>query len=280
MNEAAARILADGGLLGAAVSVLTRADPVEKSALAEAIASAPAAGFALGDAAPPERPARPAAPVLAPPGAVPRRRFGTTQGRITLLHALAHIEFNAIDLAFDMAARFAGEIGDLGLDARAFVREWFAIGGEEGRHFRLVNDRLKALGSFYGALPAHDGLWDAATRTRDDVLARLAIAPLILEARGLDVTPQMIDRLRGAGDAESAAPLEVIYREEVGHVACGVRWFNAVCGARGLDPATAFENLKKMHFPGPLKPPFNHDARDRAGLPRAFYEPYRNEDAF
>lgn len=226
---------------------------------------------------PPERPARPLKPDLVAPGDVPRRRLGSPEGKAALLHAVAHIEFNAIDLAFDMAARFASQIEADGLDAAAFVADWIRIGGEEARHFSMVCARLEAFGFAYGDLPAHDGLWRAAEDTSGDVLARLAIAPLVLEARGLDVTPEMMNRLRAAGDEESAAVLDVIYREEVGHVACGKRWFYAVCAARGLDPAGAFHALREAHFAGRLKPPFNHEARGRAGLPRSFYEPIGNE---
>ncbi|MEZ5892834.1 MAG: ferritin-like domain-containing protein [Parvularculaceae bacterium] len=265
-------------LLAAAVRVLTTPDPVEKASAAAKACALLSAGAPLGEAVPPDAPARPATPELVPPSAVPRRRLGTLAGRISLLHALAHIEFNAIDLAFDMAARFVGQIADAGLDARAFVADWFGIGAEEARHFLLVGARLNQLGSRYGALPAHGGLWEAAVKTRHDVLARLAIAPLILEARGLDVTPEMIDRLREAGDPDSASPLETIYREEVGHVACGVRWFEAVCAKRALDPAGAFRTLREQHFPGQLKPPFNHCARALAGIPRDFYEPLGNEN--
>lgn len=226
---------------------------------------------------PPDAPARPVRPRLVPPAEVPRRRLGTPQGRAALLHAVAHIEFNAIDLAFDMAGRFVPAIRAEGLDERAFAADWIGVGGEEARHFRLLEARLAALDCRYGDHPAHNGLWEAAAKTSADPLARLAIAPLILEARGLDVTPDMIARLRSAGDRDSAAALEVIYREEVGHVACGKRWFDALCAARGLDPVETFTVLRREHFPGSLKPPFNHEARALAGLPRVFYEPIRNE---
>ena len=267
-------------LLAAAGAVLAAGDPARKTAAAQAADRLRIAGAPLGEAAAlPERPARPVRPLLVAPGGVPRRRLGSAEGRASLLHALAHIEFNAIDLAFDMAARFAGAIEAEGLDAAAFAADWIEVGGEEARHFGMVAARLQGLGCAYGDLPAHDGLWEAATETSGDVLARLAIAPLVLEARGLDVTPDMADRLRAAGDPESAAILDVIYRDEVGHVACGKRWFDAVCAARGLDPAGAFHALRKTYFAGRLKPPFNHEARSRAGLPRGFYEPIGNENS-
>jgi len=258
----------------AAVAVLEAGPVREKLAAAGRAAKALADSRPTGGAStPPDRPSRPALPCLVPPGEVPRRRLGTTDGRIALLHAIAHIEFNAIDLAFDMAARFAGDAAALGLDGASFMADWFAVGADEARHFALIEDRLAALGGAYGDLPAHDGLWEAAENTAGDLLARLAVAPLILEARGLDVTPGMIEKLHAAGDQESAAALEVIYRDEVGHVACGKKWFHAVCKAKSLEPISTFRDLKARYFKGVLKPPFNHDARDRAGLTRAYYEP-------
>ena len=197
-----------------------------------------------------------------------RRNFGSSAGRLALLHALAHIELNAIDLAWDIVARFAG--ADL---PREFYADWVGVAAEEAEHFALLAQRLEALGSRYGALPAHDGLWEAAAATANDLLARLAVVPLVLEARGLDVTPEMRLRLERAGDAESAAILDRIYRDEIGHVAVGVRWFELLCRARGLDPAATYRDRVRCYFAGALKPPFNREARDRAGFPAAYYEP-------
>lgn len=196
-----------------------------------------------------------------------RRNFGTAMGRIALLHALAHIELNAIDLAWDIVARF----GDAGLP-RAFFDDWQQVAAEESAHFALLAARLGVLGAEYGDLPAHDGLWEAAAATAHDPLARLAIVPLVLEARGLDVTPGMIVRLERAGDVESAAILARIYRDEIGHVAAGRRWFEFLCASRGLDPHRAFRELVGCHFAGLLKPPFNHAAREAAGFPAEYYE--------
>ena len=196
-----------------------------------------------------------------------RRNFGSPTGRLALLHALAHIELNAIDLAWDIVARFAG--ADL---PREFYDDWVGVAAEEAEHFALLASRLEALGSGYGALPAHDGLWEAAAATATDLLARLAVVPLVLEARGLDVTPEMRLRLERAGDAESAAILERIYRDEIGHVAVGVRWFELLCRARGLDPAATYRDRVQRYFAGALKPPFNREARDRAGFSAAYYE--------
>jgi uncharacterized ferritin-like protein (DUF455 family) len=237
----------------------------EGGALAKAAASRNAAArwrvepVALRHVAPSPRPARPDKPVLMEPSAMPRRRaLSTTAGRIALLHALAHIEFNAIDLAWDIAARFPGQ-------PRAFYDDWIAVGDDEARHFMMLRED-------YGALPAHDGLWQSAQQTSDDLLARLAVVPLVLEARGLDVTPDMIDRLDRAGDRESAEILQVIYQDEVGHVAAGVRWFHAVCAERGCEPEQTWRRIVAERFRGSLRPPFNTDARDRAGLPASYYE--------
>jgi len=214
----------------------------------------------------PDRPARPAQPELLPPAAMPKRGRGQSrQGRIALLHALAHIEFVAIDLALDMAGRFGGEMGE------RFVGDWLSVAADEAMHFVLLARRLAALGSRYGELPAHDGLWEAAQATRHDVAARLAIVPMVLEARGLDVTPATIERLRFAGDETSARVLKRIFRDEIRHVRFGTTHFAAVCHKRGIPPARTWQSLVETHFRGGLKAPFNDSARRSAGLPREFY---------
>ena len=225
--------------------------------------------MALGQAVPPRRPARPELPLLRPPREVAKRRaFGSRTGRLALIHALAHIELNAIDLAWDLVARFVGE----GLQ-RAFFDDWVEVAAEEACHFELLAGRLAELGAGYGDLPAHDGLWEAAAATADDLLARLAVVPLVLEARGLDVTPQMVAQLERAGDADSAEILRQIYRDEIGHVGTGLRWFDRLCLARGFNPETIFQERIRRFFKGELKPPFNHEARAAAGFPRHYYEP-------
>ena len=225
------------------------------------------------------RPARPSRPQLKPPGQVPRRRLGTAPGRFALLHAVAHIEFNAIDLAFDLVMRFAHD-PRIGEDQRAaFISDWITVGEDEARHFELVRARLQAMGGEYGDLPAHDGLWSAAEATSGDLAARLAVAPMVLEARGLDVTPGMIERLRSVGDTQGADVLEIIYREEVAHVAAGRRWFEAVCTAEGHDPKARFQALVAAYFNGELKRPFNEDARAAAGLPADWYAPLAAPEA-
>jgi uncharacterized ferritin-like protein (DUF455 family) len=196
---------------------------------------------------------------------MPKRPAGTPEGRIALLHAVAHIELNAIDLAWDMLCRFGSGMPE------AFARDWLSVAADEAKHFRLLSKRLTSLGSCYGALPAHDGLWAAAARTAHDLLARLAIVPLVLEARGLDVTPGMIARLQAAGDRRSARILKLIAREEIGHVRTGRVWFEAVARERGLEPKTAFAELVRLHHTGIVKPPFNIQARAAAGLSEDFY---------
>ncbi len=250
--------------------MLATAKPGDKVALTEAAAAAWRSGaLAIGDARPPDRPARPVRPYLLPPRDMPRRRAGgSAAGRIALLHALAHIELNAIDLAWDLVARFTDE--DLPPD---FYDDWVGVAAEEARHHALVAGRLAALGAVYGDLPAHDGLWEAAQATAHDLLARLAVVPLVLEARGLDVTPAMIERLGRFGDVESAAVLQAIYEDEIGHVAAGRRWFDWVCARRDLAPAATYRDLVQRYFKGVLKPPFNRHGREAAGLPAAFYEP-------
>jgi uncharacterized ferritin-like protein (DUF455 family) len=258
-------------LADAACGVLASADPAEKVALTRAAAAAWRAGsFAeIGNGAPPDRPSRPTHPVLLPPRDMPRRRAGgSAAGRVALLHALAHIELNAIDLAWDLIARFSGA----GLPP-SFFDEWVGVADEEAKHFALVARRLAELGAAYGDLPAHDGLWEAAQTTAHDLLARLAVVPLVLEARGLDVTPAMIERLQRFGDGTSAAVLQVIYDDEIGHVGTGLRWFRWLCATRGADPVATYHELVRRYFRGALKPPFNRGGRDAAGLAEAYYTP-------
>ena len=218
------------------------------------------------DPALPDRPGRPAKPVLVPPQQVKRRNIASPRGRVALLHALAHIELNAVDLALDIVARFAAEPVP-----RSFFDGWMQVAFEESKHFNLIRGRLKALGADYGDLPAHDGLWQAAHDTRNDLTARLAVVPLILEARGLDVTPSLQEKMREIGDIESAEVLDVIYNDEKGHVAIGAKWFRFLCARNRKDPAATFQALVRANFRGPLKAPFNDIARAEAGLTPSFY---------
>ncbi|TGD62832.1 ferritin-like domain-containing protein [Tabrizicola sp. WMC-M-20] len=257
-----------------AVQVLTTADGRAKAALSRAHAAdwvaARAAGTPLpiGKAMPPDAPARPATPELLDPRDVPRRRPGSPTGRIALLHAVAHIELNAVDLHWDIIARFTDHPMPLG-----FYDDWVKAADEESKHFNLMCDCLEALGSHYGAMPAHAGMWRAASDTAHDLHGRLAVVPMVLEARGLDVTPGMIEVFRKAGEAGPVAALEVIYAEEVGHVAYGSKWFNWLCGREGSDPKDVFHRLVRHYFHGTLKPPFNEEKRADAGLPPDFYWP-------
>lgn len=197
-----------------------------------------------------------------------RRAFGSLAGRVALLHALAHIELNAIDLAWDLVARFSCEA-----PSRAFIDDWVGVASEEAVHFDLLARRLADFGAQYGDLPAHDGLWESAVATGDDLLARLAVVPLVLEARGLDVTPGMMAQLKRVGDPQSAAVLQEIYCDEIGHVAVGMRWFDCLCRLRGLTPEDVFADRVRRFFKGELKPPFNREARSTAGFPAHYYEP-------
>jgi uncharacterized ferritin-like protein (DUF455 family) len=263
-----------------AVEVLTTADGRAKTALgrrhAAAWRAARAAGtpLALGQAQPPARPARPDTPELLAPRDVPRRRPGTLAGRIALLHAVAHIELNAVDLHWDIIARFTDTRMPMG-----FYDDWVKAADEEAKHFNLICDCLDAMGSHYGALPAHAGMWRAAEDTADDLLGRLAVVPMVLEARGLDVTPGMIEIFRKAGDSQALDALSVIYAEEVAHVAYGSKWFHFLCGRQDIDPKEVFHDLVRTYFHGALKPPFNEEKRAEAGIPPDFYWPLAEETA-
>ena len=249
-------------------SVLETGDPAAKVKRARAVVRAWRRGELAHEfvVAMPARPARPAEPELLPPNRMPKRgRGGSERGRIALIHALAHIEFVAIDLAFDLAGRFGGHF------PRAFVDDWLSVGADEAMHFALLDRRLHRLGSRYGALPAHDGLWEAAGETAHDPLARLAVVPMVLEARGLDVTPATIDRFAAAGDDGTARILTRILTDEIRHVGHGANWFKAACESSGIVPETYWRELVRRHFRGMIKPPFNDSAREAAGLPREYY---------
>jgi uncharacterized ferritin-like protein (DUF455 family) len=216
----------------------------------------------------PDQPGRPPTPELLPPRRMPRRSSHGARGRYALLHALAHIELNAVDMTWDLIARFTHE-----RMPRTFYDDWVQVGLEEAKHFKLLANRLMELGGGYGDLPAHDGLWQAAHATGHDLLARLTIVPLVLEARGLDVTPAMIDNLKQAGDDDSAAIIEIIYRDEKRHVAFGMKWFRYMCRQTDLPLEATFQRLVRENFRGALKPPFNEAARSEAGLAPGFYKP-------
>ncbi|TDI58976.1 MAG: ferritin-like domain-containing protein [Alphaproteobacteria bacterium] len=249
--------------------ILLCADPAEKAAMAQSVA----VRWRLGDIAAvglpcaPVSPAYADRPILMLPKDMPRRRAsGQLQNRVALLHAVAHIELNAINLAWDIICRFASpDIPD------QFFEDWVRVGDEEAKHFLLVQKRLEELGTTYGDMLAHDGLWQAAKTTSHDLMARLAIVPLVFEARGLDVTPAMIAKLQRAGDMQSAACLQIIYDDEIGHVAIGKTWFDWCCCQNKLEPISTWKTLVAQHFAGKLKPPFNEAARTQANFPPDYY---------
>jgi uncharacterized ferritin-like protein (DUF455 family) len=253
---------------GAIRAALLTSDPRAKAMAARAVAR----DWRLGrltpafDLAMPDRPAWPDQPELLPPNRMPKRgKGGSERGRIALWHALAHIEFVAIDLALDMAGRFGGAMG------ADFIGDFLSVAADEAMHFALLERKLRQLGSHYGALPAHGGLWESANATRHDVAARLAVVPMVLEARGLDVTPATLARVRAQGDENGAKILERILDDEIGHVRVGTSHFVALCGKSGINAEIHWQSLVETHFRGTLKPPFNDSARLAAGLSRGFY---------
>lgn len=214
----------------------------------------------------PERPAWPAALELLPPNRMPKRGTGGSEHKtIALWHSIAHIEFVAIDLALDMAGRFGAEMG------REFVGDFLSVAADEAMHFALVNRKLHSLGSQYGALPAHGGLWEAAEDTRHDVAARLAVVPMVLEARGLDVTPSTRDRIDRQGDERGARIFQRILDDEIRHVAVGAKHFRILSEKLQRAPEIYWKSLIQANFRGQLKPPFNDSARLAAGLSREYY---------
>lgn len=231
-----------------------------------------AAVRAIGDAAhvdpaacldaPRALPGRPDKPQLVPPSQVRQRSVQSVEGRAALLHALAHIEFNAINLALDAMWRYIAM-------PVAFYRDWLRVAREEAYHFELLNDHLGSLGYAYGDFPAHNGLWEMAEKTCDDLLARLALVPRTLEARGLDASPLIRDKLAGAGDAAGAAILEIILRDEIGHVAIGNRWYRHLCAQRQLDPLACYAEMAERYGAPRLRGPFNLAARRQAGFDEA-----------
>ena len=254
-------------LFDAARACLDAATPDAKLDATFAAADAFARGAleSPADAPPPmpiSMPGRPARPRLVSPRELPRRGLGSVDGRAAFIHAVAHIEFNAIDLAWDAVYRFRG------LPA-AYYADWVGVAADEARHFTLLRARLQALGRDYGDFDAHNGLWEMAQKTAHDGLARMALVPRVLEARGLDVTPGMIVKLRQLGDDATVAILELILREEVAHVAAGSRWYRWHCEREGVDPAARFRELLREYAGGVLHGPFNRGARLAAGFDAA-----------
>jgi uncharacterized ferritin-like protein (DUF455 family) len=248
-----------------ALQLLALADPVAKAAGTRALHAATATApldtrMVLTE--PAGLPGRPARPQLVQPHRLPRRNLGSTEGRAALLHAIAHIEFNAINLALDAVWRFAGM-------PDAFYRDWLRVAAEEALHFSLLTGHLHSLGRAYGDFDAHDGLWTMCLRTQHDIVARMALVPRTLEARGLDATPPIQARLKRAGDGRAVEILDIILRDEVGHVAIGNHWYGWLCAQHGLDPVAHYATLVTAHHAPRLKPPFNLAARRAAGFSEA-----------
>lgn len=230
----------------------------------------------------PLRPSRPDKPELIDPRNMPKRTAsGTDRGKAALLHAISHIELNAIDLACDIICRFSfmAEVNkpDGFSLPEEFFDDWIKVADDEAKHFLLLSERMADFGMNYGDLPAHDGLWESAERTANDFAARLAIVPMVLEARGLDVTPHMIEMMKGTGDTKTADTLRIIYEDEITHVKAGTHWFEAWCRYNNKNTETFWQTLVSQYFPGTLKRPFNHPAREDAGMIRDWYEPLADE---
>jgi uncharacterized ferritin-like protein (DUF455 family) len=248
----------------AAHACLRAVHPDDKLALTFATAEAFARGeLAIDDDAPPPEPirmpGRPERPMLVHPRELPRRGFGSDEGRAAFIHSIAHIEFNAIDLAWDAVYRFRGM-------PPAFYADWAQVAHDEARHFAMLCERLNAFGHDYGDYDAHNGLWEMAEKTAHSALERMALVPRVLEARGLDVTPAMIVKLRQLRDDATADILDIILREEIGHVAAGSRWFRWCCERAGVEAEPTFRELLIQYGRGVLYGPFNFDARSAAGF--------------
>ncbi|MBK7061583.1 MAG: ferritin-like domain-containing protein [Rubrivivax sp.] len=246
-----------------ACEALCIADPAAKAQAARALFDAAQAGATLDTTCvigePAGLPGRPALPRLVAPATLACRSPFTVEGRAALLHAVTHIEFNAINLALDAAWRFAGMPAE-------YYRDWLRVAAEEARHFELLREHLRSLSRDYGDFDAHDGLWTMVERTSQDVVARMALVPRTLEARGLDATPPMQDRLRRAGDLRAVEILAIILRDEVGHVAIGNHWYRWLCQRDGLDPVQTYDRLAREHHAPRLRGPFNVEARLAAGF--------------
>lgn len=232
---------------------------LQKAFLANQIALDVSAAFKEDSIGSKPIPGRPEKPELVPPKNVKKRAMHTVEGRAALIHALTHIEFNAINLALDAIWRFNN------MPAQYYI-DWLKVAAEEAYHFTLLNDHLKTIGYEYGDFTGHDSLWEMVAKTKVDVLARMALVPRTMEARGLDATPAIRNKIAQAGDQKAAEILDIILRDEVGHVAIGNNWFNWLCEQRGLDPIITFDALRMQYQAPQLRPPFNIEARREAGF--------------
>ena len=255
--------MTDTNLFDAAHACLLASDADEKVRLTHAVAEQWRTGqlFLHSDVAAvaiPE-PGLPPRVQLVRPRDLPQRKPNTTEGRAVLFHALTHIEFNAINLGWDAVYRFRGM-------PAAYYADWVRVADEEATHFTLLRDHLRGLGHDYGDWPGHNGLWEMALKTAHDVLVRMALVPRCLEARGLDVNPGIKAKLLSAGDHAGGALLDIIMRDEIGHVAIGNRWFLYLCQERGLEPVETYRGLTREYLQAPLRPPFHIEARREAGF--------------
>lgn len=266
-------------LCEAALDVLTTANPIEKAEKSRAYVAKWRADeiSEIGKATLPDRPARPDKPELRDARDMPKRaKAGSPKMKIALLHAIAHIELNAIDLAWDVLAR-EFDLGGFQLP-KEFYDDWCKVADDEAKHFLMLNERLNDIGAEYGDLPAHDGLWSASEATAQDFAARLAIVPMVLEARGLDVTPGMIENMKAQGDQKTAEYLQIIHDDEVTHVKAGTDWFKAWCEFHEHDAQDKWQELVRTYFSTKLKRPFNHPSREDAGMIRDWYDPMADDD--
>ena len=265
-------------LCDAALDVLQTANPKHKAEKTRAYVTQWRAGeiTEIGTASLPNRPARPEKPDLLPPAEMPKRaKAGSLRSKIALLHALAHIELNAIDLSWDVMAR-GFDLGDFHLP-KAFYDDWCKVADDEAKHCLMLEERLNDLDASYGDLPAHDGLWEASEQTAHDFAARLAVVPMVLEARGLDVTPGMIKTMKAQSDDKTADFLQIIHDDEITHVRAGTVWFEAWCDHHAKDVEETWQELVRTYFHGKLKRPFNHPSREEAGMIRDWYEPLADD---
>lgn len=265
-------------LAQAALDILTTHNPVEKAYKTRSYIEQWKDGviYEIGKENIPNRPARPKKPELLHPYDMPKRaKAGSKRSKTALLHALAHIELNAIDLAWDVMAR---KFDLCGFELpKEFYDDWCKVADDEAKHFLMLEERLNDLDASYGDLPAHDGLWEASEKTAHDFAARLAIVPMVLEARGLDVTPNMIAVMNKQGDTKTADMLQIIHNDEITHVRAGTVWFKAWCEHQNEDVETYWQHLVRTYFEGKLKRPFNDPSRFKAGMLKHWYDPLADE---